>query len=155
MKRDLAKRFEILADGLASASFGGALGVLVYHLTAPVAVQPMPGAYSAAAALIAYAISKSLLGLVGRRLPAVAAANVERWDESDSRPVPERERCADGLDSPIVVRLFDQAKAAASEQSTARTGRLGVDLPFDARGDASHSLHEALNELRRSLANRR
>lgn len=156
MKRDLAGRLESIADGFASVSLGGAVGVFVYHLPAPAAVQPLGGASAAAAAVVAYGIAKSLLGLVGRRLPIVAAANLEGWEGSDSRPVPERDASADSeLDSPIVVRLFDPAKAAASGQSTARTGHLEIDLPRDAPSDASHSLHEALNQLRQSLANRR
>jgi len=143
MKRDLGIRLERLADGFASVSFGGAVGVFVYHLPAPVAVQPLHGAYAAAAALAAYGISRSLLGLVGKRLPTLAKAGSARWDESGS------------VDSPLVVRLFDPVEATASGRSTARTGGQAMDLPSDSPADASQSLHEALNQLRQSLANRR
>jgi hypothetical protein len=132
MKRDLAEQLESLAEGFASGSLGVAVGLLVYHLLAPATVQPLHGGFVAAAALIAYGNSRSLLGLVGRRLPVVTAA-----DDS-------------ALDSAIVVPLFDPAEAGKPGPSTA-----AIDLPRDAPGDATHSLHEALSQLRQSLANRR
>lgn len=136
MKRDLGKRLESLADGFASGSFGAAVGMLVYHLPAPAAVQPLHGGFVAGAALIAYGISRSLLGLVGRR-SRVATTGRARGKDS-------------ALGSAIRVRLFDPAEAVASGPSAA-----AIDLPADAPGDASHSLHEALSQLRQSLANRR
>ena len=146
MKRDVAILLEGLIDGFASLSFGGAVALFVYHV--PVSVEPMHGAFAAAAALIAYAGAKSLLGLVGTRLPISTATGLELFSERESN-------ADSGLDSPIVVRLFDPAEDAAYGPSTARTGGLAMDFPSGAAPDASESLHEALNQLRRSLANRR
>lgn len=136
MKRDLADRLESLADGFAAGSFGAAVGVLAYHLPAPAAIAPLHGGFVAAAGLIAYGISRFLLGLIGRR-PRVVAAGRECG--KDSRP-----------DSATVVRLFDPAEAAAPGPSIEP-----IDLARPASGDASHSLHEALSQLRQSLASRR
>ena len=146
MTRDLAELLEGLADGVAALSFGGAVALFVYHVPAPVG-QQLHGAFAAAAALIAYACAKSLLGLVEKPVPIATAASLGLSSEDEPR-------ADSGLDSPVVVRLFDPAEAAAS-QSNDWTGHLPNDLPPGASRDASESLHEALNQLRRSLANRR
>lgn len=131
MKRAVAKRLEMLADGFASASFGGASAVAVYHLLSPLAVQPTVIACAAAAGLAAYGIIRSLLVRVGTREPAVRVANTSR--SNNGAAVASRE-----FDSAVVVRLFGSAHAGS-----------------DAPADASESLHQALHQLRRSLANRR
>jgi hypothetical protein len=146
MKRDLAELSEGLADGVAALSFGGAVALFVYHVPAPLG-QHVHGAFAGVAALIAYAGAKSLLGLVEKPVPFATVASLEL--PSERKPYADS-----GLDSPVVVRLFDPAEAAES-QSNHWTGRLPNDLPPDASRDASESLHEALNQLRRSLANRR
>lgn len=140
MKRAMAERFEMLGDGFASVSFGGAVGLFVYHLLEPMTDQPAPGACAAAAAAAAYALSRLLLSLVESDFRKFSAAdgrvNAEPESGTDMRP-----------DSPVVVQLFVPAAAAASSPSTV--------LSPAARPDASESLHEALNQLRESLANRR
>lgn len=167
MKRVLTERLEWLADGLASASLGGAVGLFTYRLLAPMAVQPALVAYAAAAAVIAYGASRSLLGLVGRRLPATGLANVSLQDalwvdncraaaepepESETRPLAELDPRPD---SSVVLRLVDPANAAPSNQPDAPADRHASHFPGAASHDASDALHEALNQLRQSLVNRR
>lgn len=144
MERALAERFETVADGIASLSFGGAVGVSVYHLLASASVQPALGAYAAAAFVFAYWTSRSLLGLVERRSP-IAPIGVETLCDALSA----------NDDPPVVVRLFDQVEAAAPGPSTDGLGRLANGFSPAAPPDASNSLHEALNQLRQSLASRR
>ncbi len=149
MKRKLTERLERLVDGLASGAFGAAVGILVYHLPAPAAAQPVQGGYVAGTALIAYGMSRWLLGLVPGSLATVPVARVEPLNGPASVPTSGLERDEDReLDSGIVVHLFDPAVDAASK-------RPEIDLPAGAPGDATHSLHEALSQLRQSLASRR
>ena len=139
MKRVSAKQLESIVDSLASVSLSGAVGVFVYQLLEPLVHPVVLGAGAAAAALIAYGASRLLLAMVGRPVvrPLGAAASEMPQAVISISPVE---------DSPVVVRLFDRAAFVA----TPATGPISA-----APQDASESLHEALNQLRRSLASRR
>lgn len=145
MKRPAAERFEALVDGLASASLAGAVAVSAWHLLASVAVQPALGVCTAAAAgVTAFWAGRALLGLVGKRLPVAPIAVGTAGGEPSA-----------GEYSPVVVRLFDPAVAAASGQSAPWRNGLANDFARAAPADASRSLHDALDQLRQTLASRR
>jgi hypothetical protein len=144
MKRAVAERLEALADGLASASLGGAVGLSAYHLLASAVAQPALGACAAAAAAAAFWAGRSLLGLVERRLPVAPIAAGAAGDELSAED-----------DSPVVVRLFDPAVAAAPGPSARWQDGLANDFSRAAPADGSRSLHDALHQLRQTLASRR
>jgi len=149
MELALVKRLEDGVGGLASACLGGAAAFLVYNLPGPLEGQPALGACAAGAAGIVYWASRRLLVHVaphGQRLPVAL-------DASSVAPLPDNFSAAAGLES-RVVRLFDPAAALAFGQSSARIARLADHPSPAAPPDASQSFHEALNQLRESLANR-
>jgi hypothetical protein len=156
MDRAFAQRLEMLADAVASVSLGGAVGLCVY-LLAPVAVQPALVACAAAAAAAAYGASRSLLGRLATRVPRAKGADVAARDALWGDNVigaagPQAD--AGPPASSVVVQLFDQANAAASARAVASADWPASGSASGAACDASASLHEALNQLRQSLANR-
>lgn len=163
MERALAERLEKLVDGVASVSLGGAVGLFVYHLPVPIVFQAAIAAYAAAAALTAYWTSRWLLGVVGRRVTQVPGATVALCDaltvkfpvsvaQFDLEPALVTESVSE---SGTVVPLFEQAAVAACGQSTANIpasiDRVPNDLSPAVSADASETLHQALDQLRRSL----
>jgi hypothetical protein len=156
MDRAFAQRLETLADGFSSVSLGGAVGLCVY-LLAPMALQPALVACASAAAVVAYGASRWLLSRVARKVPRAKEADVAARDalwgdnliaaadpQADARPA----------GSSVVVQLFEQADAAATARPVASADWPASASPAGAACDASASLHEALNQLRQSLANR-
>lgn len=159
----LPKRFELLADQSASLSLGCAIGYSAYHLLPPVAGQPTLVAYAVAAAAFAYWAGRSLLRVVGGEVPVVGlgdpqlvnAATVGDSMEAVEPDLAPKIRARPDSDPAVVVRLFDPAQLAASGPSIDRYESLVNGPSGAAFPDASQSLHEALNQLRQSLASRR
>ena len=140
MKRAIAQRIEIFADACASVSLGGAAGILVYRLVEPVADGAMLGAWTGVAAVIAWGLSRWVLGLIepgSRKYPAAGGIV----------PAERQSGTVSASAKLVVVQLFDPPADRVPSQAT-RPSR-------GAPPDSSQALHEALNQLRQSLANRR
>lgn len=144
-----ARKVAKLTDRFASACLGAAVAFAVYRLFEPMTLQPALGTYAAGAAGIAYTASRRLLGRVSPRRGGFAVASLAVEAPCDA--LLHDEVIAAARPDSRVVQLFDPAAMPMSGQSTARIGRLANDLSPAAPPDASDALHEALNQLRRSL----
>lgn len=159
MKHASAERLEKLVDRLASVILGGAIGYLIYHLPAPVVFEPAIGAYATTAGLIAYWVSQKLLGLLGQHVEHLSHTGIALCDALTVQiPSPAMQSASQPgsvsiplADSGIVVPIFDRATVAANALSTAPTDRVANDFSRAVNADASESLHQALDQLRRSL----
>lgn len=158
-------------DRAASALFAAAAACAAYAALAARSAAPLPMAECAAVAALAYLLSVRSLAAVQprrRRLP-VPVFDVRQIADAELPELLLTDRCEDPavpeqdpllLDDILaelepdsrVVRLFDPAAMPTPGQLNHRIERhLATDSSAPAPNDASEALHEALEELRRSL----
>jgi hypothetical protein len=170
MRAGTVKKIESGIELAATAIFAAAVGFAVFQILGRVADEPGLGAFTAAAAVTAYALCKRVLirlggsepqfpvpifdlGTIERRGPdELLLTDADRLNPADRDPLVLDDVLAEiGPDS-RVVRLFDPAAMPTPGQLKAR-----IDRHLDDRGaaeaspDASQALYDALAELRRSL----
>lgn len=131
-----ARQIETLADTGASASLGGAAAYAAMAAIAPWLGESIAIAGSAAAAILAYGLSRRLLATVNP---------VRDCSTSNDEELLLVEEVSGERPSAQVVRLFDPASTSPAWAGPADTPGSGA-VP-----DASEALHDALNRLRRSL----
>lgn len=166
MRAGNVERIETAMQRVAAASFGGAVAFAAYSLLRPVADEPGRGAFTAAAAFVAYVLCARLLDRVDAatgRFPVRAfdVGAIEQAAAKSPATIPEPP-----ADEPLVlddilaeigpdarvVRLFDPSAMPTPGQLRARIDRHLEDCdPTAGLVDASQALYDALAELRRSL----
>ena len=169
MHAGLVTQIEKNIDRAASALFAAAVAYAAYALLAPHSARPLPGAESAGIAALAYLLGVRALHAVQpqpRRLP-VPVFDVRQIEDAElpellldehheepggieQQPLVLDDILAEVEPDSRVVRLFDRAAMPTPGQLNARIERHLTGDP-SAPHDASEALHEALEELRRSL----
>ena len=168
-------RMERNVDRAASALLAVAAAYAAYSLLMPVSTATVGWAETGGVAAVSYLLSRRLLNTIGPRaakLP-VAVFDVREIDAVEAnqpaellltdvfQPVARATDEALVLDDILaelgpdsrVVRLFDPAAMPTAGQLKARIDRhLAGEASAASASDASAALHEALADLRRSLA---
>lgn len=167
MDAALATRIERNVDRAASALFAAACGYAAYHWFAASADRIALMAQSGAVAAFAFIVAVRTLSMVQPEQPRLPVPIFD-LRRLDVEPLPElllTERV--DAEEPLelvdvlaglkpdarVVRLFDPSAMPTAGQLNQRIqNHLGsARSPSGESADASQALHEALNELRRSL----
>lgn len=171
MQAGSVTQIEKIIDRAASALFAAAAAYAAYAVLARHSPAPLPLAESAGVAALAYLLSVRSLSAVQpqpARLP-VPVFDVRQIEDAELPELLLTDRCEQPrapeqeplvLDDILtelepdsrVVRLFDPAAMPTPGQLNQRIERhLAADSSAAAPNDASVALHDALEELRRSL----
>jgi len=168
MDAALATRIERNVDWAASTLFAAACGFAAFHWFAASVGGVTLLAQSSAVAVFALAVGQRTLGLVPREQPSLPVpifdlrcldveplAELLLTDRLDAEePLELIDVLADVEPDARVVRLFDPAAMPTAGQLNQRIEtHLGSAAATQSRvsADASQALHDALDELRRSL----